>query len=101
MAKKKKTRKRAARTLSLGIALPMVYFGSNVYKQVQRDGLSTGLGEGMGYLTGYSPKAGAFIPGQLDFGAKPILYGSIVHWIATKLGVNRVLAKAGIPYVRI
>lgn len=38
---------------------------------------------------------------NLKLGAFPVLGGFIVHAIATKIGLNRVLARAGIPLIRI
>lgn len=45
---------------------------------------------------------GGFHPASLKYGLVPELGGFLVHWlVGGKLGVNRMLGKAGIPIVRI
>lgn len=31
----------------------------------------------------------------------PVIIGVIVHWLASKVGLNRTLARAGVPIIRI
>jgi hypothetical protein len=40
-------------------------------------------------------------PGLMQNGAFPVLLGLSVHWMAGRLGVNRMLARSGIPLIRI
>jgi hypothetical protein len=52
--------------------------------------------------TGYMIDTGKFNFGYLKQGLLPIVAGLLVHkFIGGKLGVNRALAGAGIPFVRI
>lgn len=40
-------------------------------------------------------------PDWLMSGTIPILFGALAHYIANKLGVNRAIARAGIPIIRV
>ena len=53
------------------------------------------------WLTGYNPNTGHWNVTPMRYGAMPIALGFIAHKIAGKLGVNRAIAAAGIPFVRI
>lgn len=44
---------------------------------------------------------GRFNFGNLRQGAMPIAAGFIAHMVASKLGINRALGRAGIPLIRI
>lgn len=53
-------------------------------------------------LTGYSPAVRQFHPDKLVMGTGSIVAGLLVHRIVGgKLGVNRALASAGVPLLRI
>jgi hypothetical protein len=49
---------------------------------------------------GYNDTLG-FHPYLLKYGTMPLLAGFAVHWLANKIGMNRAIARAGIPFVRI
>lgn len=51
--------------------------------------------------TGVSPQTGTFNAGSLRFGLLPLLAGFAAHKVAGMLGVNRAIANAGIPWIRI
>lgn len=51
--------------------------------------------------TGVEPSTGKFNLANLRLGAVPVLAGFIVHILASKFGVNRAIARAGIPLIRI
>lgn len=50
---------------------------------------------------GYDPQTNRFIPNMMWGGTFPLILGLIVHKAASMLGVNRALANAGIPVVRV
>ena len=50
---------------------------------------------------GFDSKSNRFIPSLMWGGTFPLLLGLIVHKAAGMLGVNRALAYAGIPFVRV
>ena len=55
-------------------------------------------------MTGYSPNKAygrTWEFKRLTAGALPILIGLITHKIAGRLGINRMLASTGIPFIRI
>jgi hypothetical protein len=52
--------------------------------------------------TGYDFTDGSFDWGRMKWGLLPAVAGGIAHWlIGRKLGLNRMLASAGIPIIRI
>lgn len=44
---------------------------------------------------------GNFNFANLKMGALPVAAGMAAHWIASKLGINRALGQAGVPFIRI
>lgn len=50
---------------------------------------------------GFDPQSNTFRPGMMWGGTFPLLLGLIVHKVAVIMGVNRALASAGIPFVRV
>jgi len=52
-------------------------------------------------LTGYDPATQKWNSGHLVHGPVPIMLGILTHKVASKLGVNRMLASAGVPWLRI
>ncbi len=52
-------------------------------------------------LTGYSPTAGRWDVNGLRVGALPIGVGFLIHSLASRLGINRALSRARIPFIRI
>lgn len=63
------------------------------------------LRNGLRYLsmatTGYDFVDKKWYPGEVWKGTVPVLAGVLVHRLASKFGVNRSIARAGIPFVRI
>ena len=51
--------------------------------------------------TGYNPLTAQFSIGNMSQGLKPLAIGVIVHKVAGWLGINRAIAGAGIPFIRI
>lgn len=51
--------------------------------------------------TGYDYSDGSFDFGRMKWGLLPALMGGIVHWVASKIGINRALARSGIPFLRV
>lgn len=52
-------------------------------------------------LTGIDSTANVFIWKELMAGWGPILAGFLVHKVSNRLGINRAIARAGIPLIRI
>ena len=51
--------------------------------------------------TGYDMGTGQFNMANLRMGLAPLLVGFLVHTAASKLGINRALGRARIPFVRV
>jgi len=71
----------------------------------QNTGPAAGLKEfvriGSMTFTGYDPEGFEPFGKYLGKGLAPILIGFAVHWLASKLGVNRMLGAAKVPILRI
>lgn len=53
-------------------------------------------------MTGWMPNEKKFEPKQMMSGAVPMIAGVLAHkFIGQKLGVNRALSQAGVPFIRI
>lgn len=67
-------------------------------------GMATLLGDFFGIQTAGTQQAynvKAWSSWRLQYGLYPVLAGFAVHWGANKLGINRMIGRMGIPYVRI
>lgn len=103
MAKKKKRRRANKFTLPITIVAPMAAVGVDVVKYSNDRGLSSGMYRLTEIMTGYNPnnKSDPWDISRMKSGLFPILAGMVVHKIAGRLGVNRALGKAGVPYLRV
>lgn len=52
-------------------------------------------------FTGYDFLTGQFSLDNLKHGAIPVFAGFMTHYIASRLGINRLIAQTGIPFIRI
>ena len=102
MAKSKRSR-RSKRGFSLPLAViggmaPLAVHAVDDY----RVGGITHVGKGIAArTTGYMIDTGQWEPKWMMQGLVPILIGTGVHKLANRLGVNRAIAGAGIPFIRI
>lgn len=100
-AKVKRSRRNPGFTLPLAVIggfVPLLY---HAYDDFQVGGLPH-LAKGIAArTTGYMVDTGKFELNYLSGGALPILAGLIVHKVASRLGVNRLLAQARIPILRV
>jgi hypothetical protein len=67
---------------------------------VQAGGIR-GLQNTVPALIGYSPANRRFTGAYLSQGLYPIMIGFAIHKIASMFGVNRALASARVPFIRI
>lgn len=67
--------------------------------------LTDKLRNGLRYMSlatiGYDFVDKKWYPGEIWKGILPVVGGVMVHKVASKLGVNRALARAGIPFLRV
>ena len=52
-------------------------------------------------MTGYNPWVGKWYASEMAAGWIPLLTGIFAHKLANRLGINRAIARAGVPLVRI
>jgi hypothetical protein len=107
-SKKASRRSRGKFTLPLAVVAGFIPGARNVYHHWQWGGFARAGAEAsrifLGYSTtneyGYNDTIG-FHPYLLKYGALPVLYGFLAHWVANKVGVNRMLTRMKIPIIRI
>mgnify|MGYP001585157676 CR=1 FL=1 len=106
--KSKEKRKHYRRKMTIPLAI-VAGFASPVVRTIQhgRDFGVTGpegaVAEGTRIMLGFNPystpmKFEAF---RLNYGLYPVIGGLLVHKLAGMLGINRMLARSGIPLIRI
>lgn len=102
MAKAKTHRKRAGFTLPLAVIAGMAPIALHTMNGYKSGGISGALNDLSAYTTGYVPADNQWKPAHLVEGMGPVLLGLAVHkFIGGKMGLNRMLANAGVPLVRL
>lgn len=103
MAKEKKRRKKKGFTVPLAVVAGFMPIVGN-YQRIRGQGFTQGKAavEAAGAITGYSVNSSKWSFQTLrEGGSWGILAGMIVHKVASRVGINRALASAGIPFIRI
>lgn len=77
---------------------PLAYQTYRSYQENGVDGASQAL---VALTTGYSRWEGAWKAEYLMKGMAPIVAGVLIHKLAGKFGINRALANAGVPLLRL
>jgi hypothetical protein len=97
--------RRATKGFTLPVAViagfgPLVIYGMNDLRTGGVPSLLDGVSR---RLTGFGTEGsgGLWEPKHLSRGLLPILGGLAVHKIAGRMGINRALANAGIPFLRV
>lgn len=103
MAKKSKPKKRSnGFTVPLAIAAGFAPFFASSYRLYEQGGIGNVLENAPKRFIPYNTETGKFDAGKLQFGLYPVIVGALIHkFIGTGLGVNRVLARTGIPIIRL
>ena len=102
MAKSKK-KHRAKRKFTLPVAvvagfMPGAVASINDFQAYGMKGAGTMIAR---RYIGFDPQTNRFVPNLMWGGTFPLILGIVVHKVAGILGVNRALASAGIPFVRV
>ena len=97
---RKKTHRKAKPTLSLGIVAGFIPPGVTLYNEA-RKGMGNFAYSASKMLTGYESDTGKWSPRNMIPAYAPIFGGFLAHMVASKLGINRMIARSGIPFVRI
>ena len=99
--KAKKKNRRSKFTLPLAVVAGFAPGASRTIGHFQNGGVQGGLNELSRIYIGYDRDSGQFQPWLLRYGLYPVVAGVLIHKVAGLLGVNRMLARAGIPFIRI
>ncbi len=101
-ARRKAQRRRGGFTLPLAMIAGFVPLGIHVKEGFDVGGVTMAAKYATADLTGYNPVSGEWEWGYpKKYGWGPIAVGLIVHTLASKLGVNRALGRARVPFLRI
>lgn len=97
--KRKRTYRRKTKipVAVIGGMIPLV---ATALSDFQSGGIQ-GLRNTVTAIVPYSPANRSFTTARLHLGLYPMLAGFIVHKLASMFGVNRALASAGVPLIRI
>jgi len=101
MAKKKHRRKPQA-TLPLAVVAGFIPPARIILAESQGGrGIEGGAVAASRIFLGFDSNTGIWDFRQLQFGFGPILMGFAIHRVAAMVGINRALASARIPFIRI
>lgn len=100
---KKKARRRNNFTLPVSLVLPLIWPIQKAYHvYTETNSLESSIRNYFAYYTGWTGNpARSWEPAYLKYGLYPLIAGMVLHKAAGKFGVNRMLASAGVPFVRI
>jgi hypothetical protein len=104
MARARAHHRAKSTTIPLAIVagfIPTAGYALAGFRQGGETGMTEGIARITARLTGYSITENKFHGMELVKGYGPILLGFITHKLASKLGINRAIARAGIPLLRI
>lgn len=103
MAKKGKNKhhKKPGFKLSIAVVAGLLPGVSRMLYHAQAGGFQGLTTEAARIYTGYDPVDGSWHMWRMWYGTYPLLLGVIVHRVASLIGINRALARAGIPFVRL
>lgn len=100
-ANRGKSRRRAKTTIPVAVIAGFMPLAGRAITGYQGNGLY-GVGDGiLSGLTGYSTFDKKWHPDIMAANVGPIVAGFAVHWAAGKFGINRALARAGVPLLRL
>jgi len=99
---KKKHHRRARQTLPLAVVAGFIPPARIILAESQGGrGIEGGAVAASRIFLGYDSNTAVWDFRQLQFGFGPILMEFAIHKVATMVGVNRALAGARIPFIRI
>lgn len=88
-------------TFSLAVIAGLAPAAYRAYEGFTTDGIRGAAYRLSNDFTGFDPYQRKWNPWEMKYGLLPALLGIGVHKVAGKLGINRALAQAGIPFIRI
>lgn len=96
-----RARHKAAMTIPVAVVAGFAPLAYETVKQFQANGLDGASQALVAYTTGYSRWESKWRFDYLLKGMGPVVAGVVVHKLAGKLGINRALARSGVPFLRI
>lgn len=93
--------RRGGFTIPLAVLAGFGPMTADVIHGYQTGGIKSAANDLLANVSGYDARSKSWSFSLLARGMGPVLAGFLVHKMAGKLGVNRALAKAGVPWVRI
>jgi len=99
--KKRRSSRRGNFTIPLAVVGGFAPLAGLVINGFRTGGIEYGLKELSTYSTGYIPQENRWSWPHLARGMGPVVAGMLVHKVAGKLGVNRALGAAGVPWLRV
>jgi hypothetical protein len=97
---KKKSHRRAKMTIPLAVVAGIAAPGIKIY-EARVGGVSGMAREAGRIMTGWDFWNGTFNFATMRYGMFPVLAGIAAHKVASMLGINRAIARTGLPYIRI
>lgn len=73
----------------------------NTLSDIQTYGLANGTKLMSRHWLGYDHVSGRFIPSLMKGGTYPLIVGAVLSKIASALGINKMLGRAKIPFIRL
>lgn len=101
MAKAKRRYKSPGMTIPVAAVAGFVPLALNVFNGAKTGGINGAGFELVRGTTGYNWQAGRWEWQAMFRGLAPIVAGLVVHKVANRIGANRALARAGVPFIRI
>lgn len=93
-------RRKAKTTIPLAVVLGFAPGAAHLW-QYRASGAQQIANQASSIYLGIRPGDPKWYPGDMKLGTMPIVVGFGVHMLASKFGLNRMLARSGIPFVRI
>jgi len=101
MARHKRGHRRPGMTLPVAVVAGFAPGLMVTFRDFQQYGLGGAVNTLSRAYIGYDPGAQKFDFGAMRYGTLPLLAGIMVHKFAGRLGINRAIARTGIPFIRI
>lgn len=98
--KKKRGRGRKQFTLPLAVVAGLAPAAIDLWDH-RNAGAQGFMAEVGRIFTGWDYWSASWNPALMRWGTIPIVAGGLIHMGANKLGLNRMIARAGVPFIRI
>lgn len=89
-------------TLPIGIIAGLLPGVTRTFATFQASGAQRASSEALAIYSGYDPMTRQWSIGNMSFGLLPLFAGLALHrFVGGGLGVNRILARSKVPFLRI